>query len=55
MTRRNNLIPQSEVWIKIGGDHGRGSFKLSSLVANCSKAAVGNISIALMRYSSFLV
>ena len=25
----SNGIPESEVWIKIGGDHGGGTFKLS--------------------------
>ena len=33
LTWHNGLIPESEIWIKLGGDHGGGSFKLSMQVS----------------------
>ena len=33
----HNTIPEDEVWVKIGGDHGRGTFKLTMQVANVEK------------------
>jgi len=34
LTWHAGAIPESEIWIKLGGDHGGGSFKLSFQVAN---------------------
>ena len=34
LTWHSGTIPQSEVWLKIGGDHGGGNFKLSLQIAN---------------------
>ena len=34
LTWHDGLIPESEIWIKIGGDHGGGNFKLSIQVPN---------------------
>ena len=28
LSRHNDKIQEDEIWVKIGGDHGRGSFKL---------------------------
>ena len=28
MTRHNDIIPEDEVWIKLGGDKGGGTFKM---------------------------
>ena len=30
----NTTIPDDEIWVKIGGDHGRGSFKVALQIAN---------------------
>lgn len=30
-------IPEDEIWIKVGGDHGGGSFKLALHVCNLKK------------------
>ena len=32
----NGALPSNEVWVKLGGDHGGGSFKLSFQIANTS-------------------
>ena len=37
LTWHDNTIPSSEVWIKVGGDKDRGSFKLNMQVVNVSK------------------
>ena len=66
LTWHEGLIPEDEVWIKIGGDKGGGSFKMSFQVANvqcvnspkntyvfcCFEAndSVMNLHIALDRY-----
>eukprot|EP00117_Sycon_ciliatum_P044781 scpid36929/ scgid32253/ len=34
LTWHGGAIPESEIWIKIGGDHGGGSFKLSFQIVN---------------------
>ncbi|XP_078699179.1 uncharacterized protein LOC144926373 [Branchiostoma floridae x Branchiostoma belcheri] len=34
LTWHNNTIPEREVWIKVGGDHGGGSFKMTFQVLN---------------------
>ena len=34
LTWHNSQIPEDEVWLKIGGDHGGGSFKLMLQIAN---------------------
>lgn len=34
LTWHNGTIPQDEIWLKLGGDHGGGSFKLCLQVAN---------------------
>ena len=36
LTWYDRTIPENEIWVKIGGDHGRGSFKLTMQVANVS-------------------
>ena len=37
LTWHNGLIPSDEVWVKIGGDKGGSSFKMSLQVVNVSK------------------
>ena len=37
LTTHDSVIPEDEIWIKIGGDHGRDSFKLCMQVANLKK------------------
>ena len=34
LTWHNGLIPESQIWLKLGGDHGGGNFKLSLQIAN---------------------
>ena len=34
MTWHGDRIPQDEIWIKIGGDKGGGSFKMNYLIVN---------------------
>ena len=34
LTRHDGAIPDNEVWVKIGGDHGGGSFKYTLQIAN---------------------
>ena len=34
MTWHEGLIPANEVWVKVGGDKGGGSFKMSLQLAN---------------------
>ena len=34
LTWHNDTIPQDEIWVKVGGDHGGGSFKLTLQIAN---------------------
>ena len=34
LTWHDGVIPENEIWIKIGGDHGGGNFKFSMQVAN---------------------
>lgn len=38
LTWFNDSIPEDEVWVKIGGDHGGGSFKVMLQVANLQQA-----------------
>lgn len=38
LTWHDGSIPEDEIWIKIGGDHGGGSFKLMLQVANLTNA-----------------
>ena len=68
LTWHSGTIPSSEVWIKIGGDHGGGSFKLSMQIANTKrpnatdntiplfifneKDSPANLQTALTQYSS---
>ncbi|GFR70919.1 amine oxidase [Elysia marginata] len=33
----HNTIPEDEIWIKVGGDHGKGSFKMSLHICNVKK------------------
>jgi hypothetical protein len=33
----NNTIPDDQVWVKIGGDHGQGSLKITMQIANLAK------------------
>ena len=42
LTWHNGVIPQSEIWIKLGGDHGGGNFKFSFQVANVSSPNATN-------------
>ena len=34
LTWHNDTIPQDEIWVKMGGDHCGGSFKLTLQIAN---------------------
>ena len=34
LTWHNNAIPEDHIWLKVGGDHGGGSFKMSLQIAN---------------------
>ena len=34
LTWHNDTIPQDEIWVKVGGDHGGGSFKITLQTAN---------------------
>ena len=34
LTWDNNAIPEDQIWLKVGGDHGGGSFKMSLQMAN---------------------
>ena len=34
LTWHGDIIPQDEIWIKIGGDKGGGSFKMNFQIAN---------------------
>ena len=36
LTWQDNNIPRDEIWVKVGGDHGGGSFKLMLQIANTS-------------------
>ena len=38
LTWHEGVIPDNEIWVKIGGDHGGGSFKLMLQVANLKNA-----------------
>ena len=35
--QENPGIPQDEIWLKVGGDHGGGSFKLAFHICNLAK------------------
>ena len=37
LTWHDGVIPSDEIWVKIGGDHGRDSFKVSFQIANVHK------------------
>ena len=37
LTWHDGAIPEGEIWVKIGGDHGRDSFKVSYQIANVDK------------------
>lgn len=37
LTWHNNSIPSNEIWLKIGGDKGGSSFKLSLQIVNVEK------------------
>ncbi|GFO11824.1 amine oxidase [Plakobranchus ocellatus] len=37
LTWHDGGIPENQIWVKIGGDHGRGSLKISCQVANIKK------------------
>lgn len=66
LTWHGDIIPQDEIWIKIGGDKGGGSFKMNFQIANtltpnavhntcvfsCFEAgdSVTNLHISLDRY-----
>lgn len=66
----DNVIPADEVWIKLGGDKGGNTFKLSVQLANatavnsmrntfvitCFQAAdtVSNLNVAIARYQEQL-
>ena len=38
LTWQDGLIPENEIWIKLGGDKGQGSFKMALQVCNTSRA-----------------
>ena len=37
MTWHNGYIPEHQIWVKVGGDHGKGSFKMTMQIANLAK------------------
>ena len=37
LTQHNSTISKDEVWVKLGGDHGGGTFKLMLQIANLRK------------------
>ncbi len=37
LTWHDNTIPQDEIWVKLGGDHGKNSLKLTLQIANLEK------------------
>ena len=37
VTFHNGAIPSDELWVKLGGDKGRGSFKLNMQLVNTTK------------------
>ena len=34
LTWHNNAIPEDQIWLKVSGDHGGGTFKMSLQIAN---------------------
>ena len=66
LTWHDGCIPRDHIWIKVGGDHGGGSFKFSFQIGNtqfvnsvkntfpicCFQAgdSITNLNIALARY-----
>ena len=38
MTSHDGVIPENEIWIKLLGDKGGGSFKMCFQIINCEKA-----------------
>ena len=55
LTWRKGSIPKNEIWVKIGGDHGKNSLKFTLQIANISNPNAGNntavISVAAVRDS----
>lgn len=46
LTWHNGVIPADELWLKIGGDKGQGSFKLNlQLVNTCTPNSMKNTSV----------
>ena len=70
LTWHNGMIPSDEIWVKIGGDKGGSSFKMSFQLVNVKKPnsvknstvfalfeasdSVVNLHIALDRYKSVM-
>ena len=42
LTWRKGSIPKNEIWVKIGGDHGKNSLKFTLQIANISNPNAGN-------------
>ncbi|KAL5508865.1 hypothetical protein EMCRGX_G004125 [Ephydatia muelleri] len=49
LTWHNGVIPASEIWIKLGGDKGGGTFKMNFQIVNADDSYT-NLHIALERY-----
>ena len=45
-------IPEDEIWIKIGGDHGGGSFKLCLQVLNCDSPNARNKTFVICMFNA---
>ena len=70
LTWHNGAIPASEIWVKLGGDHGGGTFKMLFQIANvpspnsvdntvpfcifAAKDTVANLTTALEPYRNFI-
>lgn len=51
MTWHDGLIPEDEIWLKIGGDKGGGSFKCSFEIANlkCPNACQNSVLFSVFK------
>ena len=47
LTWREGTIPEDEIWIKIGGDHGKNSLKFTLQVANINKPNARNNTVVI--------
>ncbi|GFR91922.1 amine oxidase [Elysia marginata] len=47
LTWREGSIPQDEIWVKIGGDHGKNSLKFTLQIANTAKPNARNNTVVI--------